>query len=74
MSTWDEDALLHGLSSMPVEAVLDPAAWAARQVAEQAREAREAREEQSHAKAILVEDEDAVRKFLDGQLCVSGVL
>ena len=57
-----------------MEAVLDPAAWAAQQAAERAREAREEEQEASQTDSILAENEDSVRKFLDGQLCVSTVM
>jgi len=57
-----------------VEAVLDPAAWAAQQAAERAREAREEEQEASRTNSILAENEDIMRKFLDGQLCVSIVV
>lgn len=84
VGTWDEGALLRDLSpdsasasasgsasaSRSIEAVLDPFAWAAQQAADQVRAARQ--EDQAlQSEAILLQNDDLVRKFLDGQLCVS---
>lgn len=65
-------------SSSASYSTLDPALWAAQQAAQQALAAAGAEEDLAlfeqarshHAEAILAENEDLVRQFLDGQLCV----
>eukprot|EP01032_Pedospumella_encystans_P023392 gene23392-26480_t len=59
---------------------LDPALWAAQQAAQQALAAAGAEEDLAlfeqarshHAENILAENEDLVRQFLDGQLCIDS--
>jgi len=69
-------------SSSSSHSTLDPALWAAQQAAQQALVAAGAEEDLAlfekarshHAEAILSENEDLVRQFLDGQLCVRTLL
>lgn len=65
MGTWQESSQLGALASDAAEGVLDPALWAARQVAMEAADS-------TGEQASLVDHEALVRQFLDGQLCVSN--
>lgn len=83
VGAWEEaeENTSSSCSSSTVEGVRAPALWAAQRAAEQAL-AASAKEDGAapfekvrphHAEAILAENEELVRQFLDGQLCVSTI-